>query len=139
MQETALYLIARKIEVAMIVEGDLPEGIAEQIENSGSLMEEMAKALVEGRHYSGAEAAWANMRRKEIESQLSVTDKESIFTATEKTSVSKIKEPKTSISSNTMISVFVIEGKNKKVSKLSVKYGELDSIAKDKVLQFAMF
>ena len=139
MQETALYLIARKIEVAMIVEGDLPEGIAEQLENSGSLVEEMAKSLVEGKHYSGAEAAWANMRRKEIESQLSITDKESIFTAVEKTSVAKIKEPKLSISSNTMISVSVIEGKNKKVSKLSVKYGELESIAKDKIVQFAMF
>lgn len=142
MQETAVSLIAKKLEIALLVEGDLPEGLAEYQVEGGSLIEEMAKALAEGRHYSGAETAWANFRRKEVESSLGIGKKETVFTE-------KILKPakkssptpatKTTVTENTVVTVTVMEGKKRKLSRLSIRYGELDEQLKGKVAQFALF
>ena len=138
MQETALTLIAKKLEIALMVEGDLPEGLAQYQTEGGSLAEEMAKALVEGRKYSGAETAWANFRKKEIESSLGMGKKETIFTE-KKQKKRKAPEVKTTITDNTVIKISIIEGKRKKVSNLSVRYGELDTVLQGKTVQFALF
>ncbi len=140
MQETALSLIAKKLEIALLVEGDLPEGLAQYQVEGGSLFEEMAKALVEGRRYEGAETAWANFRKREIETSLGVGKKEAIFTEKALKAVSRSKaDTKTTVTDNTVVKVTIIEGRGKKVSRLSVKYGELDEMLKGKVAQFAMF
>jgi hypothetical protein len=140
MQETAVSLIAKKLEIALFVEGDLPEGLAQYQVEGGSLIEEMAKALVEGRKYAGAETAWANFRKKEVESSLGLSKKETIFT--EKTN-GPVRTPtpvtKTTIIENTVVNVTIIEGKRKKLSRLSIRYGELEEQLKDKVAQFALF
>jgi hypothetical protein len=133
-------LIAKKLEIALLVEGDLPEGLAQYQVEGGSLVEEMAKALVENRSYSGAETAWANFRKREIESSLDITKKETVFTEKQDTKVSKTKPPaKTTVTENTVVNITIMEGKKKKTSKLSVKYGDLNETLKGKVAQFAMF
>jgi SNF2 family DNA or RNA helicase len=140
MQEAAISLIAKKLEVALLVEGDLPEGLAEYQIQGGSLVEEMTKALVEGRRYSGAEAAWANFRKKEIEANLGMGSKETIFT--ENTSKKSAKSPssaKISVIDNTIVTVTVMEGKRKRSATLTVKYDEIDNVLKGKVAQFALF
>jgi SNF2 family DNA or RNA helicase len=140
MQETAISLIAKKLEIALLVEGDLPEGLAQYQVEGGSLIEEMAKALVEGRKYSGAETAWANFRKKEVKSSLGIGQKETIFTEKALNLVGKSTPVvKTTVMENTMVSVTIIEGKRKKLSRLSIRYGELDEQLKDKVAQFALF
>jgi hypothetical protein len=65
MQETALTLMARKLEVALTVEGDLPAGLAEYAATGVSLFQELGKALVHGEQYAGAEAAWTQLRQHE--------------------------------------------------------------------------
>jgi len=146
MQEIAISLIAKKLEVALMVEGDLPEGLAEYASSGESLIEEMGKALVEGGDYSGAEKAWANFRKMEIESQLGISGKETIFSETSKKVAKKpeaIKtsaaQSKTSINNNVVVKVMLIEGKKKKQSVVEVKYGDLDSVLNGKPAQFAMF
>jgi len=140
MQETAVSLIAKKLEIALFVEGDLPEGLAQYQVEGGSLIEEMAKALVEGRKYAGAETAWANFRKKEVESSLGLSKKETIFTEKALIPV-RVSTPvtKTTIIENTVVNVTIIEGKRKKLSRLSIRYGELEEQLKDKVAQFALF
>lgn len=65
MQAVALALIAKKLETALLVEGDLPEGLAEYGASSASIVEELGKALLDNRHVLGAEAAWTALRRQE--------------------------------------------------------------------------
>lgn len=139
MQEAAIALIARKLEVALLVEGDLPEGLAEYQIQGGSLVEEMTKALVEGRRYSGAEAAWANFRKKEIEANLGMGSKETIFTETSGKFAKSRPSSKTSVIDNTLVTVTVMEEKRKKSATLTVKYDEIDNVLKGKVAQFALF
>jgi SNF2 family DNA or RNA helicase len=140
MQETALTLIAKKLEVALMVEGDLPEGLAEYAASGDSIIEEMGKALVEGGNYGGAEKAWANFRKKEVEAQLGINGKETIFTEKTNKTTARI-EPikKTTINENVVVKVTVIEGKKKRQSTMEVKYGDLDLALQGKVAQFAMF
>lgn len=142
MQEIAIALIAKKLEVALMVEGDLPEGLAEYASSGESLIEEMGKALVEGGDYSGAEKAWANFRKMEIESQLGITGKETIFSEASRKVAKKpesIKSSKTTIDQNVVVKVIVLEGKKKKQSIVEVKYGDIDSVLNGKPAQFAMF
>jgi len=138
MQETAISLIAKKLEVALLLEGDLPEGLAEYQVEGGSLLEEMSRALVEGRKCSGAETAWANFRKKEIEANLGIGKKETIFTEGESKQITA-GASRTSVIDNTVIKVTVMEGRRKKAATLTVQYGELDSILQGKAAQFALF
>ena len=73
MQEIAISLVAKKLEVALMVEGELPEGLADYASSGGSIVQELGKALIEGGDYTGAEKAWANFRKNEIEAQLGVS------------------------------------------------------------------
>ena len=79
MQAIALTLIAKKLEISLLVEGDLPEGLAEYSTEDSSIIEEMGKALSNEKTYEGAEVAWANFRKKEIETQLGITGDKAIF------------------------------------------------------------
>jgi len=144
MQEIALSLIAKKLEVALLVEGDLPEGLAEYAANESSIIEEMGKALAEGNRYGGAEVAWANFRKKEVELQLGMAGKESIFSEVSSVSLAKTGKPesmetKTAIQENVVVKVTILEGKKKKQSILEVKYGDLDNELNGKTAQFVMF
>lgn len=65
MQETALALMARKLEVATWVEGDLPEGLADYGQVQAGIRDELIQALREGRGAASAESAWASLRRRE--------------------------------------------------------------------------
>ncbi len=139
MQEAALHLIASKLEEALLVEGDLPEGLARLNLGGGSMLEEMVKALVSEQRYSGAETAWANLRKKEIEVDLGLTSNTTIFKERSLERVDKGQSEKASIIDNTLIKVTIREGKRKKTSRMEVRYGDLESIAKDKIVQFALF
>ncbi len=144
MQETALVLTAKKVEQALLLEGDLPEGLATEFSDSGSIIEEMAKALVEGRTYSGAETAWAQMRKKEIESSLGLNSDETIFTvsavAGKQDKAVKPKQEKISKIDNVTVSIFTSRGKKKSISRMTVKYEEIDSLVKKYgSVQFGMF
>ncbi len=69
MQEKALALIAKKLEVSLVVEGDLPEGLADYSTSGTSIVRELGNALIESGSFGGAEKAWASLRKKELESQ----------------------------------------------------------------------
>ncbi len=86
------------------------------------------------------ETAWANFRKKEIETNLAIVKKETIFTEKGIKGISKSKPMinQVTVSQNTVINVTIMEGKKKKVSRLSVKYGDLESELKGKVAQFAL-
>ncbi|WP_353684338.1 DEAD/DEAH box helicase [Thermodesulfovibrio sp. 3907-1M] len=144
MQEAALVLTAKKVEQALLLEGDLPEGLATEFSDSGSIIEEMAKALVEGRTYSGAETSWAQMRKKEIESSLGLNSDETIFTvsavAGKQDKAVKLKPEKISKIDNVTISIVTTKGKKKSVSRMTVKYEEIDNLVKKYgLVQFGMF
>jgi hypothetical protein len=67
MQAVALELIARKLAAALVVEGEVPDGLAEFGQAQASLVDELGAALREGRGAASAEAAWAALRRREDE------------------------------------------------------------------------
>jgi len=137
MQEIALSLIAKKLEVALIVEGDMPEGLASYLTEGGSVAEELVKALTEGKTYTGAETAWANMRKKETEISLEIGQKETIFT--EKTRMGRVEHETATVSADTVIKVAVYTKGKKKISRLSIRYGDIDSELKGKIVQFQLF
>jgi len=141
MQAIAISLIAKKLEVALIVEGDLPEGLAEYAVDTGSIIEEMGKALIEGGSFQSAETAWANFRKKELEVQLGLSQKDKIFEETSKVSkgVSDKLKTRTSIDKNILIRVSIVEGKKKKQSTVEVRYGDLEEVANGKPIQFCLF
>jgi len=141
MQEIAISLIAKKLEVALIVEGDLPEGLAQYAVDTGSIIEEMGKALIEGGSFQSAETAWANFRKKELEAQLGLTQKEKIFEETSRASkgVSDTLKSRTSIDQNVVIRVSIIESKKKKQSVVEVNYGDLEEVANGRPVQFCLF
>ncbi len=142
MQEAALSLIAKKLEVALVVEGDLPEGLAEFAVDTNSIIEEMGRLLVDGGSYQGAEAAWASFRKKELEIQLGLSQKERIFEGFSNVSVGKHEKIDTKASvfdKNVVVKVSIVEGRRKKQSTVEVKYGDIDEIAKGKPVQFCLF
>jgi len=134
MQEIALSLVAKKLEVALMVEGELPEGLADYAASGGSIVEELGKALVEGGDYTGAERAWANFRKKEIEAQLGVAGKENIFYEKKKAGTSQ-----TTVQGNVTVKVSFIEGKKRSRSIVEVNAGDLDTVAAGRKIQFALF
>lgn len=138
LQSVALSLIAKKLEISLLVEGDLPEGLAEYGADDTSLINELVKSLVEGTTATNAEKAWANFRKKEIESQLCLSNTEIAFTETTKGKPAKQMPTKTSISENVTVKVSIIESKKKKQSIVEVKYTELDAL-NGKTIQFCMF
>jgi len=103
------------------------------------MVRELTKALVDGGNYTGAEKAWAGFRKKEIESQLSISGKETIFVA--KSEKGKIEKsvPKTEIKDNVVIKVSFVEGKRKSRSIIEVEYGNLDKVAEGRPVQFCLF
>ncbi|MDI1472106.1 DEAD/DEAH box helicase [Thermodesulfovibrio sp. 1176] len=139
MQEVALYLTARKVEQALLLEGDLPEGLAAELSDSGSIVEELARALVEGRSYTGAETAWTQMRKREIEANLGMNSEESILSVTNSGKKENIIKEKILASENLTVSVCVQQGKKKSVSRLTVKQSDIDSLRKKYgTLQFCL-
>ena len=107
MQEIALSLVAKKLEVALMVEGELPEGLADYASSGGSIVQELGKALIEGGDYTGAEKAWANFGKIEIEAQLGVCGRENVFYEKKNGGSST----RTTIQGNVTVKVSFIEGK----------------------------
>lgn len=145
MQDTAISLIAKKLETALLVEGDLPEGLAEYTTEQNSLVEELGKALVESKNFESAESIWAKLRKKEIEMQLNISPKNIILsekTATEivrpQTDILRKQEPEPK-KDNVIVKITIITGKKANQSVIEVKYSDLDKIAKENAVQFAMF
>ena len=136
MQEIAISLVAKKLEVALMVEGELPEGLADYASSGGSIVQELGKALIEGGDYAGAEKAWANFRKIEIEAQLGVSRKrERILREEER----RIFLPRTTIQGNVTVKVSFIEGKKKSRSVVEINAGDLDAVAAGRMIQFALF
>lgn len=135
MQEIALSLVAKKLEVALMVEGELPEGLADYASSGGSIVQELGKALIEGGDYAGAERAWANFRKKEIEAQLGVAEKENLFYEKRNGGSST----QTTIKDNVAIKVSFIEGKRKSRSVVEINANDLDTVAAGRMIQFALF
>jgi SNF2 family DNA or RNA helicase len=139
MQDIALSLIARKLEVALMVEGDLPEGLAEYAVDTSSIIEEMGKALIEGGSFQSAESAWANFRKKELEAQLGMGQREALFEEVATKKPGTAEPSKIELDKNVLIRVSLITGKRKKQSLLEVRYGDLDSLANGNPVQFCLF
>lgn len=141
MQEMALTLVAKKLEVALMVEGDIPEGLAEYTSTGESVIEEMGKALAEGGNYAGAEAAWASFRKKEIEGQLSMNGDEVAFTEKSGKKIGKPEQvTKTSVSEDIVVKVtFLADRKGRKQSVMEVAHGDLEKALAGKTAQFALF
>jgi hypothetical protein len=69
MQERAMSLIAKKLETALAIEGDLSESGLVALSDGGgvgSLVLELAKSLVNGSKLEGVESAWSSYRSKEF-------------------------------------------------------------------------
>lgn len=145
MQEMAITLVAKKLETALMVEGDLPEGLAEYGSTGGSVMEEMGKALVNNGAYLGAEQAWSAFRKKEIETQLGLGGKETIFSQAapapkRSARTAEKKADTTSIMENVTVRVTIVGGKTRKKSTVEVKHGDLDKVlGEGRMAQFALF
>lgn len=141
MQALALSLIAKKLEVALMVEGDLPEGLAEYSISGSSILEEMGKALIEGGSFQSAETAWANFRKRELEVQLGLTEKEKIFKEASRVSKAPLADQmaRISINENVVVRVSILEGRKKKQSTIEVRYGDLDEVAQGRPVQFCLF
>jgi hypothetical protein len=135
MQEIALSLVAKKLEVALMVEGELPEGLADYASSGGSIVQELGKALIEGGDYTGAEKAWAKFRKKEIEAQLGVCGRENVFYEKKNGGSST----QTTIQSNVTVKVSFIEGKKRSRSLVEINAGDLDTVAAGRMIQFALF
>lgn len=135
MQEIALSLIARKLETALLVEGDLPEGLAEYGQSEGSLIEELGKALTEGRAITGAEAAWAQFRQKELQTQLGLTAEATRHETTGPAATTV--QPAGPV----MLKVTLLEGRGRRVrrSVLEVSAADLDRLPDGAVAQVALF
>ena len=134
MQEIALSLVAKKLEVALMVEGELPEGLADYASSGGSIVQELGKALIDGGDYTGAERAWANFRKKEIEAQLGVSGKENLFFEKNGKSSSQ-----TTTQGNVTVKVSFIEGKKRSRAVVQINAGDLDALAAGRMVQFALF
>lgn len=141
MQAIALTLIAKKLEISLLVEGDLPEGLAEYSTEESSIIEEMGKVLSNEKTYEGAEVAWANFRKKEIETQLGITGDKAIFkeVSTKEGRKADPIQTKTILDRKVAVKVSFFDGKNKKKSTVEVKYGDLESEFKGKPVQFCLF
>jgi len=135
MQEIALSLVAKKLEVALMVEGELPEGLADYASSGGSIVQELGKALIEGGDYTGAEKAWANFRKKEIEAQLGVCGRATVFREKKGREVTT----QTTIQDNVTVKVSFIEGKKRSRSVVEINAGDLDTVAAGRMIQFALF
>jgi hypothetical protein len=75
MQETALALMAAKMETALAVEGDLSDkGLAALAESGNSMLIEMARALIDKQEVPGLEEAWQGYQHQlmQADSLLSV-------------------------------------------------------------------
>ena len=143
MQEAALCLTAKKTEVAFMIEGDMPEGLAQYNIGGGSIIEELTNALVEGKPFTGAEAVWSQMRKREIEASLEIGNKETSFTELTKgrkgeTTAEKKRET-TTVNDDVVINVSVMQKGKRKMSRLSVRYGDLEKELKGKMVQFELF
>ena len=71
MQERAMSLIAKKLETALAIEGDLSESGLVALSDGGgvgSIVLELAKSLVKGSRLEGVESAWTSYRKKEFTS-----------------------------------------------------------------------
>ena len=63
-QETALQLVAAKLKAALMVDGDLAEGLAAMDMDDGNLMDALMKAVAKGR---SAKVEWSGMEIAAIE------------------------------------------------------------------------
>jgi len=77
------------------------------------------------------------MRKKEIESSLEIGKDEVAFS--EMTTVKQRETARTTVTDSTVINVTVITKGKRKVSRLSVRYGDLDTELKGKMVQFELF
>jgi SNF2 family DNA or RNA helicase len=135
MQDVALALTAKKLEAALLVEGELPEGLADYSSDEGSIMQELGKALLEGTANTAAEKAWARFRKKEIEAQLGIGGKERVFTIPDSTKACGL----TSVTGNVTVKVTFLDGKRRNKSVVEVAYGDLDKVAAGRPVQFTLF
>jgi len=137
-QETALSLIAKKLGTALLVEGDLPEGLADYVSDEGSIAEDIINIITSGGNVISAEKAWSDFRKKEIEMNLGLGQKETIFSElTEKKASTP--DSMTAVTGNVVVKVTILGNKKKRQSTLEVKYGDLDSVLNGRAAQFALF
>jgi SNF2 family DNA or RNA helicase len=135
MQEVALYLVADKLETALMVEGELPDGLADYGSNTSSVFEELAKALVSGDRYS-ADVKWASFRKKEAEIN---TELMPSVPAVKYTLSNAVIEDESA--TEHVIVKISLKKKGKKRQSVDVSVGELnnDEKFKNRAVQLALF
>ena len=91
MQETALKLIATKLETALAIEGDLSDkGLTAIAEGANSMIYEMARSFIDKTEEKTLEEAWASYKKRELISGSSLEDESPI--TEEKTTVTTFKK-----------------------------------------------
>jgi hypothetical protein len=139
MQDTALKLIATKLEASLAIEGELgTEGLGVLADPADSLVLELARALV---HRVGgtesAEAVWARLRKRDLEQLLTLT---TMAPAPPITAISASLEQ----IGNRLLIVDLIEHthpRRKKTSRIEVTADSLQDILADRphLAQLALF
>lgn len=86
MQETALSLIASKMETALAVEGDLSDkGLTALAESGSSMLIALARSLVDKQDVPGLEEAWQSYQQESLRADTFMGDQEPVETVTETT------------------------------------------------------
>ena len=159
MQTRLMQLMADKLTTSLAIEGELSDkGLAALSETSDSLAKELAKMLLEksGDDRSSLKDLWAAYRKKEVQAEVMIAMHNSSSLIPERNVLSSSEEqgtlPEIAKASceveqigDMLVKVEYVEflGKRKKkVTRIEVKYSDLDEIVKDKgsaALQFSLF
>jgi hypothetical protein len=139
MQDTALKLIATKLEASLAIEGELgSEGLGVLADPTDSLVLELARALLNRvGGTESAEAVWARLRKRDLEQLLTLT------TMAPAPPITALSESLEQIGSKLLI-VDLIEHthpRRKKISRIEVTADSLQDILADRphLAQLALF
>ncbi|MBW1953975.1 MAG: DEAD/DEAH box helicase, partial [Deltaproteobacteria bacterium] len=86
MQETALSLIASKMETALAIEGDLTDkGLTALAQSENSMLIELARSLVDRPGFLSIEDSWQSFQEGELQADALLGDEQPVETETETT------------------------------------------------------
>ncbi len=135
MQEIALSLVAKKLEVALMVEGELPEGLADYAASGGSIV----AGAGQGPHRRGrlhrSRKGLGKLPEERDRGAARCFREREVFYEKKKAGASA----QTTIQGNVTVKVSFIEGKKRSRSIVEVNAGDLDSVAAGRKIQFALF
>ncbi len=148
LQEECLALMAKKMEAALIVEGELPDegGLTSLCDSSSNtLLEDLARSLSTDIRSGSAEEAWKQFRRKEIEVASSI---ESIVSQQSRQPTEAVVDPSALSSEVEQLQparaklIRFHRSKLIEVSEINIKNGDIEELPKKQngtIVQFTLF